>query len=108
MFPALTTTTLGLNPTLPFEYLTDVAGLVDRNLAIGPRDPHSKQMHQFAEVLHLEFRSQLHLHNGNISSVLSCNKQIVHAKSNVSISFGIDIKAGFCIGSNEADFAWIF
>jgi len=51
----------------------DVAALVDGNLAIHLDDPHFKEVHQFAEALHLEFYSQLCFHIGNISSMLTGN-----------------------------------
>jgi len=83
----------------------DVATLVDGNPAVRvPRDPHSKKVLQFAEVLHVELPSQLPLHSRNISSVLAGDEQVVDPNHDVDVPFGVDVKAGVCIGSNEADF----
>jgi len=84
--------------------LTDVAALVNGNLAVGvPHDPHPNKVLQFAEVLHLEFPSQLPLHGRNISSVLAGDEQVIDPNCDVNVSFGVDIKARVGARSDKAD-----
>ena len=79
--------------------------MIDGNPTVGiPRDPHSKKMFQLAEVLHLEFPSQLRLYTRNISSVLAGDEQIVDPNRDADVSFCLDVKGRVCIGSNEANF----
>ena len=80
----------------------DVATLVDGDLTVEvSHDPHPKEMLQFAEILHLKFRSQFRLSIRDISSVLAGNEQIAHPKHNIDVALRIDVKTGLAVDLTE-------